>query len=158
MTPEEGMIVGSTGWGGIFVCSETHYLPHMNLREFRCNAGGVHSYVWGPNDRHIYLSEVQAGTPLLVVDVHGRTRVATVGRVKIERRPLLLIKCRVPQPDGEDVFINTFLQNDWHVRIMGADHKVRNSTLVRPGEKLLAHIDEPGRHTGLRVTENIVEK
>ena len=49
MTAEEGMIVGSTGYGGIFVCSETHYLPHMNLREFRVNAGGVHSYVWGPS-------------------------------------------------------------------------------------------------------------
>ena len=26
------MIIGTTGWGGVFVCSETHYLPHMNLR------------------------------------------------------------------------------------------------------------------------------
>jgi 3-amino-4-hydroxybenzoic acid synthase len=25
MSVEEGMIVGSTGWGGLFVCSETHY-------------------------------------------------------------------------------------------------------------------------------------
>jgi hypothetical protein len=51
MSVEEGMIVGSTGWGGLFVCSETHYLPHMNLREFRVNAGAVHSYIWGPDDK-----------------------------------------------------------------------------------------------------------
>ena len=31
MTSEEGMIVGTTGWGGLFVCSETHSLPHMNF-------------------------------------------------------------------------------------------------------------------------------
>src|SRR5579871_6582748 len=85
MTPEEGMIVGSTGWGGIFVCSETHYLPHMNLREFRVNAGAVHSYVWGPNNIAGYLSELSAGSELLAVDVHGNTRVVTVGRVKVER-------------------------------------------------------------------------
>ena len=29
------MIIGSTSGGGIFVCSETHYLPYMNLRPFR---------------------------------------------------------------------------------------------------------------------------
>ena len=156
MTPEEGMIVGSTGWGGIFVCSETHYLPHMNLREFRCNAGGVHSYVWGPNNIAGYLSELRAGSRVLVVDTDGRTRVVTVGRVKVERRPLLLIKARVVR-DGVESFINTFLQNDWHVRIMGADRKVRNSTLVRPGEKLLAYADIPGRHTGIKVSESIVE-
>jgi 3-dehydroquinate synthase class II len=171
MTSEEGMLVGSTGWGGIFVCSETHYLPHMNLREFRCNAGAVHSYVWGPSNVAIYLSELRAGSRVLAVDVHGRTRVVTVGRVKIERRPLLLITVRVKVEDlpvdhvarkrpaeYPAVLIKTFLQNDWHVRIMGADRKVRNSTLVRPGEMLLAHADEPGRHTGIKVSETIVEK
>jgi len=157
MTSEEGMIVGSTGWGGLFVCSETHYLPHMNLREFRVNAGAVHSYIWGPNNVAGYLSELQAGSELLAVDVQGNTRLVTVGRVKVERRPLILIKSRVRR-DGNDVFINTFLQNDWHVRVMGADHKVRNSTLVRPGEKLLAFTDVPGRHTGIKVTESIVER
>jgi 3-dehydroquinate synthase class II len=174
MTPEEGMIVGSTGYGGIFVCSETHYLPHMNLREFRCNAGGVHSYVWGPSNVAIYLSECRAGSRLLAVDTEGRTRVVTVGRVKIERRPLLLVTGRVQRKDipashfqrlgikpeeyPEEVLIKTFLQNDWHVRIMGADKKVRNSTLVRPGDKLLAYVDSPGRHTGIKVSESIVEK
>jgi 3-dehydroquinate synthase class II len=158
MTADEGMIVGSTGWGGIFVCSETHYLPHMNLREFRCNAGGVHSYVWGPSNVAVYLSELRAGSRVLAVDTQGRTRVVTVGRVKIERRPLLLIESRVKADDPPERYIKTFLQNDWHVRIMGADRKVRNSTLVRPGDRLLAFADEPGRHTGIRVSETIVEK
>jgi 3-amino-4-hydroxybenzoic acid synthase len=158
MTAEEGMMIGSTGWGGIFVCSETHYLPHMNLREFRCNAGGVHSYVWGPSNVAVYLSELRAGSRVLAVDTQGRTRVVTVGRVKIERRPLLLIESRVRPDDPPERYIKTFLQNDWHVRIMGADRKVRNSTLVRPGDKLLAYADEPGRHTGIKVSETIVEK
>jgi 3-amino-4-hydroxybenzoic acid synthase len=188
MTAEEGMIIGSTGWGGIFVCSETHYLPHMNLREFRVNAGGVHSYIWGPNNNVMYLSEMKAGSEVLCVDIHGNSRVVTVGRAKIERRPLLKIRCSVSldqvapdvrtaveaaltaqrevTPSGEKlsaeeqqcVYINTFLQNDWHVRIMGADGKIRHSTLVQPGDELVAHVEIPGRHTGLKVTEHIMEK
>lgn len=158
LTAEEGMIVGSTGWGGLFVCSETHYLPHMNLREFRVNAGGVHSYVWGPNNVAVYLSELRAGSRVLAVDTGGRTRVVTVGRVKIERRPLLLLEARIRPDDPPERYVKAFLQNDWHVRVMGADRQVRNSTLVRPGDRLLAYADEPGRHTGIRVSESIVEK
>jgi 3-amino-4-hydroxybenzoic acid synthase len=188
MTGAEGMIVGSTGWGGIFVSSETHYLPHMNLREFRVNAGGLHSYIWAPSDQILYLSEMKAGTEVLCVDTRGCSRVVTVGRAKIERRPLVCISARVslnqvsPEvraaveaghtpilevtpaneriaaEDQDYVYLNVFLQNDWHVRVMGADCKVRHSTLVKPGDELLAHVDVPGRHTGVRVTEHIVEK
>jgi len=188
MTAEEGMIIGSTGWGGIFVCSETHFLPHMNLREFRVNAGGVHSYVWGTNGTAMYLSEMEAGSEVLCANKDGTARVVSIGRAKIERRPMLKIKCRVSveqlseevreaarvdatlkrsvTPEGEHiastderyVYINAFLQNDWHVRVMGADGKVRHCTLLQPGDRILAHIDVPGRHTGLRVTEHILEK
>lgn len=188
MTAAEGMIIGSTGWGGIFVCSETHYLPHMNLREFRVNAGGLHSYIWASSDQILYLSEMKAGTEVLCVDTRGGSRVVTVGRAKIERRPLVCIRARVSLDDvspeirkavevvqtpilevtpanerlaAEDqdyVYVNAFLQNDWHVRVMGADRKVRHSTLVKPGDELLAHVDVPGRHTGVKVTEYIVEK
>lgn len=187
MTAEEGMIVGSTGWGGLFVCSETHYLPHMNLREFRVNAGGIHSYIWGPRNVHYYLSEMRAGREILVVDTQGGSRIATVGRAKIERRPLLLIEARISldrappeiaaaveqsrsavervtpagetiDRDGKYIFVNAFLQNDWHVRMMGADGKVRHCTLVTPGEKLIAHVDLPGRHMGEAIKEHIIEK
>jgi 3-amino-4-hydroxybenzoic acid synthase len=188
MTAEEGMIIGSTGWGGIFVCSETHYLPHMNLREFRVNAGGLHSYIWAPSDQILYLSEMKAGTEVLCADTRGCSRVVTVGRAKVERRPLVCIRARVsldhvsPEirkavetihtpilevtppnerlaaEDHDYVYVNAFLQNDWHVRVMGADRKVRHSTLLKPGDELLAHVDVPGRHTGVKVTEYIVEK
>jgi 3-amino-4-hydroxybenzoic acid synthase len=188
MTAEEGMIVGSTGWGGIFVCSETHFLPHMNLREFRVNAGGVHSYIWSTQGNALYLSEMQAGSEVLSVNKNGTARVVVVGRAKIERRPMLKIKCRVSvdqlsptirafvqneallkrsvTPKGETVigadenyvYINTFLQNDWHVRVMGSDGVVKHCTMIQPGDRLMAHVDAPGRHTGLRVTEHIVEK
>lgn len=186
MSAEEGMVVGSTGWGGIFVCSETHHLPHMNLREFRVNAGAVHSYIWGPNGSAMYLSELTAGSEVLSVNVRGDCRVVSVGRAKIERRPMLKVRCSVSlnsvpaplaalveealelqarvTPKGErlgrgdrTISINTFLQNDWHVRVMAADGKVRHCTLLQPGDELLAHVDTPGRHTGLKISESIIE-
>ena len=106
--------------------------------------------------RSVYLNDLRAGDSVLAVDIHGSTRTITVGRLKIERRPLLMIRSRV-RHNGRESLINTFVQNDWHVRVMGADGTVRNSTLVKPGEKLLAFADEPGRHTGIKVTESIVE-
>ncbi len=153
MTQDEGMIVGSSSQGGIFVCSETHYLPYMNLRPFRVNAGAVHSYVWMPNDTAEYLSDLAAGSRVLCVNTKGQARILTVGRVKMEVRPLLLIKGAAA---GKE--INVIVQDDWHIRIMGADGRPKNASLIRPGDKLLAYVCEPGRHVGIKVNETIIEK
>ncbi|HHU32879.1 MAG TPA: 3-dehydroquinate synthase, partial [Clostridia bacterium] len=75
MTQDEGMLIGSTSTGGIFVCSETHYLPYMNLRPFRVNAGAVHSYIWMPNDKAEYLTDLKVGSKVLCVNTEGKARV-----------------------------------------------------------------------------------
>ena len=153
MNQEEGMIVGSTSSGGVFVCSETHYLPYMNLRPFRVNAGAVHSYIWMPNNTAEYLTDLTAGSRVLCVNTRGEAREMTVGRVKIEMRPLLCIRGEV---DGQE--LNVIVQDDWHIRLMGADGKPKNATAIRPGDRLLAHLSAPGRHVGIKVDETIIEK
>ncbi|TFB21367.1 3-dehydroquinate synthase [Filobacillus milosensis] len=152
MTQDEGMLVGSTSSGGIFVCSETHYLPYMNLRPFRVNAGAVHSYVWMPNDTSEYISDLAVGSKVLCVNTAGETRELTVGRIKKEVRPLLLIKGVV-----EGTELNVIVQDDWHIRVMGADGKPRNANKVEVGDELLAYVCEPGRHVGIKVNETITE-
>lgn len=153
MTQEEGMLVGSTSSGGILVCSETHYLPYMNLRPFRVNAGAIHSYVWMPNNMAEYISDMSVGSRVLCVNIRGEVRELTVGRMKIEVRPLLLIK-----GIAADTELNVIVQDDWHIRVMGADGKPRNASLIRPGDQLLAYVCESGRHVGIKVRETIVEK
>lgn len=153
MTQEEGMLVGSTSGGGIFVCSETHYLPYMNLRPFRVNAGAVHSYVWMPNETAEYLTDLKAGSRVLCVNIRGEIRELTVGRIKTEVRPLLLIKGIA---NGRE--INVIVQDDWHIRLMGADGQPKNATKIKPGDELLAYLCEPGRHVGIKVGETILEK
>ncbi|MBM7602183.1 3-dehydroquinate synthase II/3-amino-4-hydroxybenzoic acid synthase [Metabacillus crassostreae] len=153
MNQDEGMIIGSTSGGGVFVCSETHYLPYMNLRPFRVNAGAVHSYVWQPDDAAEYLSDLKAGDKVLCVNTKGETRVLTVGRIKTEVRPMLLIKGKVGESE-----LNVIVQDDWHIRIMSADGKPRNASTIQPGDELLSYICEPGRHVGVKVSETIIER
>ena len=150
---DEGMLVGSTSSGGFVVCAEVHYLPYMNLRPFRVNAGAVHSYVWASDGQTEYVTDLAAGSTVLAVSTSGDAYPVRVGRVKTELRPLRLIEAR-----AGDVALSVFVQDDWHVRLFGADGKPRNCTTIVPGDDLLAYVCEPGRHVGIKVTEAIVER
>lgn len=57
--------------------------------------GPVHAYVAVPGGRTSYLSELRSGTEVLAVSSEGRTRAVTVGRVKIESRPLMIVEVEV---------------------------------------------------------------
>jgi len=153
MAEDEGMVVGSTSGGGILVCSEVHPLPYMNTRPFRVNAGAIHSYLWGPREMAEYLTDLRAGSEVLAVRTSGEARTVGVGRVKIEIRPLLRIEAV-----GGAAVVNLFAQDDWHVRIFGADGAPRGVTTLRQGERVLGYVCEPGRHVGIKVTETIVEQ
>lgn len=152
-SPTEGMLVGSTSQGGILCCPEVFFLPYMELRPFRVNAGAVHSYVYNFGNRTDYMSELRAGSPIMVVDRTGRARRASVGRMKTEVRPLRLIEAEFAS--GER--INVIMQDDWHVRIFSDEAKPLNITALKPGDKVLAHLARPGRHVGIKVDEHILE-
>ena len=150
----EGLLVGSTSHGAILCCPEVFFLPYMELRPFRVNAGAVHSYVYAFGDRTDYMTELGAGSPVMVVDRTGVTRRASVGRMKTEVRPLRLIEAEFK--GGERV--NVILQDDWHVRIFSDDARPLNITELRPGDRVLGHLASPGRHVGIKVDEHILEK
>lgn len=152
-SPTEGIIVGSTSQGGILCCPEVFFLPYMELRPFRVNAGAVHSYVYNFGNRTDYMSELRAGSPVMIVDRTGSTRRAAVGRMKTEVRPLRLIESRF---DSGEV-VNVIMQDDWHVRIFSDDAKPLNITELKPGDKVLGHLAQPGRHVGIKVDEHIIE-
>ncbi|XXX80112.1 3-dehydroquinate synthase II [Sorangium sp. So ce134] len=152
-SPTEGIIVGSTSQGGILCCPEVFFLPYMELRPFRVNAGAVHSYVYNFGNRTDYMSELRAGSPVMIVDRTGNARRASVGRMKTEVRPLRLIEADFQT--GER--INVIMQDDWHVRIFSEDAKPLNITELRQGDKVLGHPAKPGRHVGIKVDEHIIE-
>ncbi|TPQ21691.1 3-dehydroquinate synthase II family protein [Streptomyces sporangiiformans] len=146
---DEGILVGSYSSGFILCCSETHPLPYMPTRPFRVNAGALHSYTLGPENRTSYLSEVGSGTPLLAVGADGRTRRVVVGRAKLESRPLLEI--RTHAEDGQ--LVSLTVQDDWHVRVLGPGGKVLNVTELQTGDELLGYLATDKRHVGLPIGE-----
>jgi 3-amino-4-hydroxybenzoic acid synthase len=145
----EGILVGSHSKGMVLCVSETHPLPYMPTRPFRVNAGAIHSYTLGPESRTRYLSELEAGSTVLAVDTAGNSRPVTVGRVKIETRPLISVDA--VGPDGQKV--NLILQDDWHVRVLGPGGAVLNSTELAVGDRILGHLPTADRHVGYAISE-----
>lgn len=154
LTQEEGMLIGSTCSAFAMMCSETHYLPYMPLRPFRVNAGAVHSYLVCPEDRTHYLADLELGHTVLVVDTSGNGRSVPVGRVKIEKRPLISIDFK--DKDGDTG--NIIVQADWHVRIMDAEGKPLHVTHCKPGTKLMGWKTAAARHCGNPISEQLIER
>jgi 3-amino-4-hydroxybenzoic acid synthase len=151
---DEGILVGSRSRAMVLCVSETHPLPYMPTRPFRVNAGAIMSYTLAAHDRTRYLSELEAGGTVLAVRSDGRTRRVTVGRVKIETRPLLSIDAVAAT--GERV--NLIVQDDWHVRILGPGAAVLNSTALRPGDDILGYLPGRDRHVGYPIDELCYEQ
>ncbi|MFF4102504.1 3-dehydroquinate synthase II family protein [Streptomyces sp. NPDC001903] len=151
---DEGILVGSYAHGFVLCVSETHPLPYMPTRPFRVNAGALHSYTYGADNRTNYLSELHAGATVLGVGADGRTRRIAVGRVKLESRPLLTIKAKSP----EGVEVSLTVQDDWHVRVLGPGAAVLNVTELKKGDQLLGYTPTDKRHVGWPVGEFCIEK
>ncbi|MBD0021316.1 3-dehydroquinate synthase II family protein [Gordonia pseudamarae] len=151
---DEGCLIGSFASGMFLSCSETHPLPYMPTRPFRWNAGAVHSYVMTPDNRTRYVSELRAGQPILAVRTDGSVREVRIGRVKIERRPLISITAT--STGGKT--INVIAQDDWHVRLLGPGGSVNNVTELKPGDVLLGYVPTEARHVGLPITEFCEER
>ncbi len=152
--PDEGILVGSHSTGMVLGCSETHPLPYMPTRPFRVNAGALHSYTLAGGGRTSYLSELRSGSKVLAVDSAGRTRMAAVGRVKIETRPLLAIDAVAPS----GLAVNLIVQDDWHVRVLGPGGAVLNVTELTAGVAMLGYLPTEQRHVGYPIDEFCIEQ
>ena len=153
----QGMLVGNSSAFTFLVHAETESNPYVAARPFRVNAGAVHAYAVLPGDRTCYLEELSAGREVLIVSADGQTSLATVGRVKIEVRPMLKITAKVLAPDGAEVSGQVFLQNAETIRVTGADGTPISVVNLRPGDEILCRTDVAGRHFGMRIREDIKE-
>jgi len=152
MVEGEGMLIGSSSRGLFLVHSESVRSEYVDPRPFRVNAGPVHSYIQVPGDRTRYLADLKVGDEVLVVDPSGSTRTAVIGRLKIEKRPLMLLESEV---NGNR--LNIILQNAETIRLVSGGNPVSIVDL-KVGDDILIKIDEGGRHFGMRINETIVEK
>ena len=153
MEPGEGMLVGNSGQAFFLVHSESLETPYVAARPFRVNAGAVHAYALLPEGKTKYLSELKAGDELLLVRHDGSTSVGYVGRNKIERRPLLLVEA-----EAHGKTISIILQNAETIRLTGPEGNALSVAALKPGDRVLAHLQSGGRHFGMAVEETIVEQ
>jgi len=149
----EGMLIGNTSKAFFLVHSESIENPYVEPRPFRVNAGPVHAYIKVPGGKTRYLSELKAGDEVLVVNAQGKTQPAVVGRVKIERRPLILIEA---EAGGEE--FSVILQNAETIRLTTPDGKPISVVELKPGSEVLVSQEEAGRHFGIKIEETIQEK
>ncbi|WP_031481878.1 3-dehydroquinate synthase II family protein [Maridesulfovibrio frigidus] len=152
----QGMLVGNSSAFTFLVHGETESNPYVAARPFRVNAGAVHAYAQMPGDRTTYLQELASGTEVLIVDAEGKTSIATVGRCKVEVRPMLLITAEVTTPQGP-VTGKVFLQNAETIRVVSATGEPVSVVTIKPGDEILCRLDDAGRHFGMRISEEIVE-
>ena len=96
----EGMLIGSRSNFLFLVHNESVGSSFTSPRPFRVNAGAVHCYTLSPDGTTNYLSELETGSEVLVINSHGKARRATVGRSKIESRPMLMIKAQIGDEVG----------------------------------------------------------
>ena len=149
---DEGVLTGSASGGLFLVASEARESGYVASRPFRVNAGAVHAYVLTPGGRTRYLSELHAGDEVVVVDAKGDARNVVLGRVKLERRPLLLVEA-----EAEGRTIKTLLQNAETIRLVGPAG-TKGIVDLAPGDKVLVRLDTGGRHFGMSVDETIMER
>lgn len=152
----QGMLVGNSSAFTFLVHAETEHNEYVAARPFRVNAGAVHAYVRLPGDQTTYLGEFRAGQEVLIVDYTGETSVATLGRVKIEVRPMLLVEAQVQTEDGVKTGA-VFLQNAETIRLTTPEGEAVSVVGLKPGDRVLCRLDEAGRHFGMRVREDIQE-
>ncbi|HVM46321.1 MAG TPA: 3-dehydroquinate synthase II [Candidatus Thermoplasmatota archaeon] len=152
LAEDEGVLTGSAAGGLFLVASEARESGYVASRPFRVNAGAVHAYVLVPGGRTRYLSELHAGDEVLVVDAQGRTRPVVLGRVKIERRPMLLVEA-----ECEGRVLKTLVQNAETIRLVGPAG-TKSVVDLATGDKVLVRLGSGGRHFGMSVDETVTER
>jgi 3-dehydroquinate synthase II len=153
MTAGQGMLVGNSSSGLFLVHSESIANPYVSPRPFRVNAGPVHAYTRIPGGKTRYLSELSAGDEVMIVDYMGNTTIGIVGRLKIEKRPLLLVTAM-----AGDRPVTTIAQNAETIRLIGPKGDPLSVVSLTPGDKVLVALETSGRHFGFQIEETITEK
>jgi 3-dehydroquinate synthase II len=148
----EGILAGNSSKGLFMVHAESLENPYVSPRPFRVNAGAVHAYVLLPDGKTGYLSELKAGMEVLGVNWKGKAVPLVVGRVKIERRPLLHIEAM-----GSEGPVSMIVQNAETIRLMGKDGKALSVVNLKPGDMVLGKVEAAGRHFGHKINESIIE-
>ena len=156
LLPGEGLLCGDLTRAFFLVYNENVESPYCDPRPFRVNAGAVHAYVRVADGRTKYLCELKAGDKALIVDCIGNTRIVSVGRAKIEERPMMLVNAKTKG----GIEFTLVMQNAETIRLTAKSGAWLSIPRLKKGDKVLAFVEEDaqGRHFGVKVKETIKEQ
>ncbi|TFG00741.1 MAG: 3-dehydroquinate synthase II [Promethearchaeota archaeon] len=165
LRPGEGMLIGSTAMGFALVHAEVFETQFVASRPFRVNAGDVSAYILVPEDdpnslniyRTKYLSEIKGGVKVLAVNKEGKARIVSVGRVKIETRPMLRFELEA-KTNGDTIPISCICQNAETIRLVDTQGEAVSVVNLKEGDKVLVHLGPGATHFGTAIEETIIEK
>ena len=152
----EGMLVGNKSNFLFLVHNESIGSSFTSPRPFRVNAGAVHCYTIIPDGTTKYLSELESGSQVLIVNTKGEARMVGVGRAKIESRPLRLFRAAINDDETGTIIV----QNAETIRFLNEYGQILPVTHVKRGDRIMVYsIPSVGRHFGMEVSnEYILEK
>ena len=150
----EGMLIGSNATSFMLVHGETISSDFVPARPFRVNAGTPQSYTFMADGTTKYISELSSGDTVSVVNETGTSRSLTIGRIKIERRPMLLFRW-VDENHKEG---HMFLQQAETVRAVGANGNPMSVTTLKIGDQILGCVDNGARHIGAAISSTVNER
>lgn len=149
----QGMAVGSISGNLCLIHGETIQSDYVPTRPFRVNAGAIHSYALMADGKTKYLSELTSGDEVAILSTSGSKEKATVGRLKVETRPLLLIRFEVPGSEGQIV-----VQQAETVRLISPSEGAISVTQAKEGDKISILTDNRSRHVGFALPAEVKEK
>ena len=150
----EGMVIGSNASSLVLVHGETIESEYVPSRPFRVNAGSIHSYVLMADNSTRYLSELSAGDEVSILSSSGKIRTCVIGRLKIERRPFLLI--RFQSESGIEGQI--MLQQAETVRLVSKSGNTISVTDIEVDHEIIIRRDNQMRHIGNALDGEMNEK
>ena len=149
----QGMAVGSISGNLCLIHGETIQSDYVPTRPFRVNAGAIHSYALMADGKTKYLSELTSGDEVAILSSSGNKEKATVGRLKVETRPLILIRFEVPGSEGQIV-----VQQAETVRLISPSEGAISVTQAKEGDKISILTDNRARHVGFAIPAEVKEK
>jgi len=153
LSPGEGMAIGSSASSLCLVHGETIPSEYVPSRPFRVNAGAIHAYVLMADGSTRYLSELQSGDEVAVLSSNGSKRGAVIGRLKIERRPFIMLRFSTPMSEGQ-----IMLQQAETVRLILASGEAISVTHIEEGSEILTLNEASMRHIGQSVPGEVAER
>ena len=148
----EGMLIGSSANALVLIHGETIPSEFVPSRPFRVNAGAVHAYCLMADGSTKYLSELAAGDRVAIANPSNEIRSATIGRLKIERRPFLLVHF-----ESDNHSAQVLVQQAETVRFINEEGNISVTSLEK-GDKIAVRLSSGMRHIGREIIGEMNEK